>query len=322
VSDTGKIWPPKQEAIEAAARALSEGLLVGFPTETVYGLGADARDDAAVAKVFEAKQRPKINPLIVHVRTLECAQEHVQLSAAAIKVAEAFWPGPLTIVANRKSECSISLLASAGLDTLAVRAPRNKIAQSLLTAFDGPVAAPSANPSGTVSATTAIHVAAGLSAEVAYILDGGPSEVGIESTVLSMVDDIPSILRSGAVARADLEKILGKISDAPHPSGAIRSPGQLASHYAPILPVRLNATSADKTEALLAFGPKPIEGAASTLNLSVSGDLSEAAANLFAHLRALDRAQYNGIAVMPIPNRGIGDAINDRLSRAAAPRPI
>ncbi len=307
---------PTESAMKEAVTALAQGSLVAFPTETVYGLGADSTSDAAVARVYEAKGRPVFNPLIAHVPDLADAERLVVFPESARRLARAFWPGPLTLVLKRRDNCPVSLLASAGLDTLAIRVPDHPVAQGLLRAFGRPLVAPSANPSGQLSPTTAADVRETLGDKVAVILDGGPCRVGIESTVVDVSGDRPALLRPGGVTTEAIESILGPLASAGE--GPLRSPGQLESHYAPALPVRLGAAEARPGEALLAFGP----AASGELNLSPSGDLTEAAANLFAHLRALDRAEFSAIAVMPIPERGLGRAINDRLRRAAAPRPV
>lgn len=302
-------------AIDEATAALAAGELVAFPTETVYGLGADATSDAAVARVYEAKGRPHFNPLIAHVPDLAAAERLVMFTDPARRLARAFWPGPLTLVLERTAGCPVSLLASAGLDTLAVRVPDHPLALALLRAFGRPLVAPSANPSGQLSPTMAGDVRDALGDKVKIVLDGGPCRVGVESTVVDLSGGRATLLRPGGVPAEALEAILGPLA-APG-DGPLRSPGQLESHYAPRLPVRLEATEARPGEALLAFGP----GAPDGLNLSPSGDLVEAAANLFAFLRRLDRPGLAGIAVMPIPDCGLGRAINDRLCRAAAPRP-
>ncbi|MBS0527265.1 MAG: threonylcarbamoyl-AMP synthase [Proteobacteria bacterium] len=307
-------------AIEEAARLIRAGQLVAFPTETVYGLGADATNERAVARIFEAKGRPQFNPLISHVLDAAEAQRFVRWSETAEKLAARFWPGPLTLVLPRAQDCAIALLTTAGLDTVAIRAPAHPIAQALIRASHLPIAAPSANRSGAISPTRAEHVAESLGDKVAMILDGGPCTVGVESTVLDLTAQRPVLLRPGGATREAIEAVIGEIavSDAlPAGDTPRRSPGQLQSHYAPAQPVRLDATTVAANEALLAFGPNPIAGARRTLNLSVAGDLGEAAANLFAHLRALDRPDTARIAVMPVPHTGLGLAINDRLRRAA-----
>lgn len=308
-------------SIDDAARLIREGELVAFPTETVYGLGGDATNERAVAKIFEAKGRPQFNPLISHVLDAGEARRLVQWNDVADKLTARFWPGPLTLVLPRTKNSPIALLATAGLDTAAIRAPAHPMAQALIRAVGRPVAAPSANRSGAVSPTRAEHVAQSLGDRVKLILDGGPCEVGLESTVLDLTTATPTLLRPGGATREAIEAVIGPValSNAiPSGDAARKSPGQLDSHYAPARPVRLYATSVDGDEALLAFGPRPLAGARQVLNLSPTGDLTEAAANLFAHLRALDRPANTRIAVMPIPQTGLGLAINDRLRRAAA----
>jgi L-threonylcarbamoyladenylate synthase len=308
-------------SIDQAARLIREGELVAFPTETVYGLGGDATNERAVAKIFEAKGRPQFNPLISHVLDAGEAARLVQWNETADKLAARFWPGPLTLVLPRAKSSPIALLATAGLDTAAIRAPAHPMAQALIRAAGRPIAAPSANRSGAVSPTRAEHVAESLGDRVRLILDGGPCEVGLESTVLDLTTAMPTLLRPGGATREAIEEVIGPVAlshAAPTGNAAHKSPGQLASHYAPARPVRLNATSVTADEGLLAFGPRPAAGANQVLNLSVSGDLTEAAANLFAHLRALDQPANVRIAVMPIPQTGLGLAINDRLRRAAA----
>ena len=306
--------------VEAAARLIRDGELVALPTETVYGLGADATNERAVAKIFEAKGRPKFNPLISHVTGADEARRYVRWNDTAEKLAARFWPGPLTLVLPRAKDSTIALLTTAGLDTVAIRAPDHPLAQALIRAAGRPIAAPSANRSGSVSPTRAEHVRDSLGDRVRLILDGGPCTVGVESTVLDLTTGRPTLLRPGGATREAIEAVIGPIavSDA-LPSGdtPLKSPGQLASHYAPSVPVRLGATTVAADEALLAFGPVPPAGARTTLNLSPAGDLGEAAANLFAHLRALDAQSPSRIAVMPIPETGLGLAINDRLRRAA-----
>lgn len=306
--------------VEAAARLIRDGELVALPTETVYGLGADATNERAVAKIFVAKGRPKFNPLISHGTGADEARRYVRWNDTAEKLAASFWPGPLTLVLPRAKDSTIALLTTAGLDTVAIRAPDHPLAQALIRAAGPPIAAPSANRSGSVSPTRAEHVRDSLGDRVKLILDGGPCTVGVESTVLDLTTGRPTLLRPGGATREAIEAVIGPIavSDA-LPSGdtPLKSPGQLASHYAPSVPVRLGATTVAADEALLAFGPAPPAGARTTLNLSPAGDLGEAAANLFAHLRALDAQSPSRIAVMPIPETGLGLAINDRLRRAA-----
>ncbi|MGH6898744.1 MAG: L-threonylcarbamoyladenylate synthase [Geminicoccaceae bacterium] len=309
--------------IEEAARALRAGRLVAFPTETVYGLGAIATNDRAVAAIFAAKGRPRFNPLIVHVTDAAAARAVARWNDTAERLAAPFWPGALTLVLPRAAGCPLSRLVSAGGDTVGLRAPAHPIAHALLEATVLPVAAPSANPAGQVSPTTADHVEAGLGDAIDLIVDGGPCPIGLESTVLDATSVPPRLLRPGGVSREALEAVIGPLADPGEPSGTDprRAPGQLASHYAPARPLRLDATSVGPDEALLAFGPRPLAGAARTLNLSAGGDLTEAAANLFAMLRALDLPEFRAIAVMSVPDHGLGEAIRDRLSRAAAPRP-
>jgi L-threonylcarbamoyladenylate synthase len=308
--------------IERAAQALRQGALVAFPTETVYGLGAIAGDDRAVARLFAAKGRPRFNPLIVHVVDRAAAAPLARWDEIADRLAKHFWPGPLTLVLERLADAPLSPLVSAGGPTVALRAPAHPVAQALLRATALPVAAPSANPAGRASPTTADHVAAGLGQRIDLIVDGGPCPVGLESTVLDVTTSPPRLLRPGGVTREALEEVIGPLGEPAAEADPLRprSPGRLASHYAPGLPLRLDATSVAADEALLAFGPTPPTGAAVTMNLSPGGDLEEAAANLFAMLHALDRPGLRAIAVMPIPDRGLGEAIRDRLARAAAPR--
>lgn len=311
------VRPADAAAIRHAAGLLRDGRLVAFPTETVYGLGADATNGRAVASIFAAKQRPQFNPLIVHVRDQVEAESYALFNDAARKLAHAFWPGALTLVLPRRRDCALSELVSAGLDTVALRVPAHPIAARLLAASAVPIAAPSANQSGGISATTAKHVQLSLNDKVDLILDGGATPLGLESTVIGFQEGTPVLLRPGAVASADIELLIGALA-APRDL-AVQSPGQLASHYAPRATVRLNAISVAAGEALLAFGPGAPKGAGMNANLSPTADLKEAAANLFAMLHALD-ASGLPIAVMPIPQHGLGEAINDRLQRAAAPR--
>ena len=316
MTDSANIRPGNDAGLADAAERLRTSGLVAFPTETVYGLGADARDDNAVARIFAAKNRPSFNPLIVHVLDLAAAARYGELDARAEKLAAAFWPGPLSFVVPRRANGGLSLLVSAGLDSVALRAPAHPLARDLLARFGGPIAAPSANAAGEVSPTTADHVARSLGRRIDLILDGGACAVGLESTVIDLCGDRPALLRHGAITLEQLEAVLGAVDDATRPvdGAAPRSPGQIARHYAPSIPVRLNANKAAPDEALLGFGP---DCPNATQNLSPTGDLTEAAANLFAALRALDRPEYRAIAVMPIPDTGLGRAINDRLRRAA-----
>ncbi len=308
---------PTGANLDEAARIIRAGGLVAFPTETVYGLGADATSDRAVARLFEVKGRPRLNPLIIHVAGLAAAERQVAFDARAAALARAFWPGPLTLVLARRADSEISLLASAGLDTLALRVPNHPVGRALIEAAARPVAAPSANRSGEVSPTTAAHVADSLGPAVDMILDGGPCPIGLESTVVDLSGPRPAILRPGGVSDDEIEAVVGRLAPPAEDAGRPRSPGRLASHYAPRLPLRLDVRAARPGEALLAFGPKPPAGFAEVSNLSPAGDLAQAAANLFAMLRALDRPEFAAIAVMAIPEAGLGRAINDRLRRAA-----
>jgi L-threonylcarbamoyladenylate synthase len=311
--DTKTLWPDRAGLARAAA-LLRGGDLVAFPTETVYGLGADARSGAAVARIFAAKARPAFNPLIVHLPDTAFAQRHVEWNDMAARLAEAFWPGPLTMVLPLKDGHGIAPLVSAGLDTLAVRVPAHPTARALLREFDGPLAAPSANPSGRISPTCAAHVMAGLGGRIAAVLDDGPCGVGLESTIVGLTGDTPVLLRPGGLAVEQIEAALGQTLLRRANTDPLSAPGQMESHYAPAMPIRLNAQSPRAGEVLLGFGP--VSG---DLNLSPTGDLAEAAANLFDHLHQLD-ARGCPIGVAPIPEHGLGVAINDRLRRAAAPR--
>jgi L-threonylcarbamoyladenylate synthase len=308
-----------------AARLLAQGELVAFGTETVYGLGADARNASAVAAIFEAKGRPHFNPLICHYAAAAAAFAHAEANEMAWRLAETFWPGPLTMVLPRRAGCPVALLASAGLETLAVRVPGHPVAARLLREFGGSVAAPSANRSGGISPTTAAHVLAGLEGRVAAVVDSGPCEIGLESTVIDLSGPAPVLLRPGGVGMEALEAAIGPVRQGMPVAGrtVLRSPGMLASHYAPKLPVRVNAGRVVADEALLAFGP-PLPGARLVFQLSESGDLNEAAARLFEGLHWLDERApglgLRGIAAMAVPEAGLGLAINDRLGRAAAPR--
>jgi L-threonylcarbamoyladenylate synthase len=311
------VVPATEEAIGRAAEALARGEIVAFPTETVYGLGANALDARAVARVFAAKERPRFNPLIVHLPGLAEAERYAVLDDTARLLAQAFWPGPLSLVVTKRPSGGIVDLVSAGLETIALRAPAHPVAQALLAAAQLPIAAPSANRSGRISPTTAAHVEAELDDRPAMILDGGPCPLGIESTVIAVLDDAPALLRPGALPREAIELVLGAPLAAAKANHRGASPGQLETHYAPATPLRLGATSVARDEALLAFGGDVPKGARVTINLSPSGSLEEAAARLFAALRELDQAGAPSIAVMPIPAHGLGEAINDRLQRAA-----
>ncbi|KAF0187403.1 MAG: threonylcarbamoyl-AMP synthase [Hyphomonadaceae bacterium] len=314
---TAVVVSANADAIDRAAAALLHGELVVMPTETVYGLAGDATNPRAVARIYAAKGRPQFNPLISHVCGLDDALKHAVLSPVAMRLAEAFWPGALTLVAQRRTESPIAELACAGLSSVALRAPAHPVAQALLAAVGRPLAAPSANRSGRLSPTHARHAAEDLGDDVALVLDAGPCAMGVESSVVA-VDEAgrPVLLRPGAISREALEAVVGPLAD-PRGVDAPASPGMLTSHYAPRASVRLNAVDVRPGEAYLAFGPTPF---AHALNLSPSRDLTEAAANLFAHLRALDATGAACIAVAPIPETGLGEAINDRLSRAAAAR--
>lgn len=302
------------DGIARAAELLRDGALVSFPTETVYGLGADATNDTAVARIFDAKGRPHFNPLIVHLPSLDAVAHYAELTGVARDLAHAFWPGPLTLVLPLKSNGPLSALVSAGLPTVAIRVPAHPLAQALLTQAGVPVAAPSANPSGRISPSTAQHVLDGLSGRIEAVLDGGPCDVGVESTILG-IEPSPVLLRPGGLPVEALEAALGGPLAIRDDGAAISAPGQLTSHYAPVARVRLNAEAARPDERLLGFGDVDAD-----LNLSPSGDLVEAAANLFGYLHRLDAGGEAPIAVSPIPDHGLGRAINDRLRRAAAPR--
>ena len=300
--------------ISKAVEILRGGGLVAFPTETVYGLGADATQDHAVAKIYAAKGRPSFNPLIVHVADAKAAFALGEFSGDALKLAGQFWPGPLTLVVPRKPSCAVSLLASAGLPSIALRVPAHPLALELLRDVGLPIVAPSANPSGRISPTTAQHVREGLGDKVDYILDGGACAVGLESTIVSLLDETPRLLRAGGLARDAIEDALGRnLQEAE--GGPLHAPGQLESHYAPRALMRLHATQWRDGEACLGFGTMD-----APLNLSLKGDVVEAAANLFSMLHQLDQSNASVIAVAEIPMQGLGEAINDRLKRAAAPR--
>ncbi len=322
-----QILPADAAAAAVAARCLAEGGLVAFPTETVYGLGADAAQPPAIARLYEAKGRPSFNPLIAHVADIAAARQIARFDATAIRLAEAFWPGPLTLVLPKTVDCQVAELATAGLDTVAIRVPAHPVAQAILRAFGGAVVAPSANLSGHVSPTTAAHVASDLSGRVDLILDGGAVSVGVESTILACLEEVV-LLRPGGLPRETIERVLGHplqrlAEDTANDDAQPLAPGMLASHYAPRTPVRLNATHVEPDEAVLAFGHAACEGAhaaKAVMNLSETGDLGEAAANLFGYLRILDAKGARTIAVMGVPHHGLGEAINDRLRRAAMGR--
>lgn len=303
--------------LRAAAAILHAGGLVALPTETVYGLAADARNDRAVAAIFDAKQRPRFNPLIVHLADLAQVSHYAPLTPLAQRLAEAFWPGPLTLVLPLRPDSGLSPLVTAGLNTVAIRLPANPVARALLAEFGGPVAAPSANPSGQISPVTAAHVLAGLSGRIDAVIDAGACAVGLESTILDATGDTPRLLRAGGLAVEDISAALGQAVEAPQ-TDAITAPGQMASHYAPRGRVRMDVTTPEPGEVWVGFGPCP--GAA--LTLSASGTLTEAAAHLFHALHDADAlaGPTGTIAFAPVPEIGLGRAINDRLRRAAAPR--
>jgi L-threonylcarbamoyladenylate synthase len=307
---------PDASGIAEAVALLRQQALVAFPTETVYGLGGDARSDSAVAGIYAAKGRPSFNPLIVHLPDLVAVERIADLGPNARKLAQAFWPGPITLVLPLRADSGLSPLVTAGLETVAIRVPAHPLAQELLRTFDGPVAAPSANPSGRVSPTTAGHVLDGLSGRIAAVLDGGPCQVGLESTIV-LADPEPLVLRPGGIPAEAIERLLGRSVQTLEAEGKPTAPGQLASHYAPEAALRLNATEGREGEVLVGFGP--VRG---NLSLSPTGDLVEAAARLFGLLREADRLAGPGgrIAFAPVPETGLGRAINDRLRRAAAPR--
>jgi L-threonylcarbamoyladenylate synthase len=322
-----QILPAGEAAVAAAVRSLADGGLVAFPTETVDGLGAYATNPAAIARLYRAKGRPAFNPLIAHVRDLAAAGLIARFDTRAIALAEAFWPGPLTLVLPKTKNCKVADLATAGLDSIAIRVPAHPLARAILRAFGGPVVAPSANLSGHVSPTTAAHVQGDLAGRIDLIVDGGPVAVGVESSIVGCFGE-PMLLRPGGLPRGEIERVLGRTlvqppEDADNDTGQPLAPGMLASLYAPRTPLRLNAERIEAGEALLAFGPGALPGADSAnavMNLSAQGDLAEAAANLFGYLRALDARGARAIAVMPVPDDGLGEAINDRLRRAAMGR--
>ncbi|WP_458757261.1 L-threonylcarbamoyladenylate synthase [Afipia sp. TerB] len=307
-----------------AARCLADGGLVAFPTETVYGLGADATNATAIARLYQAKGRPSFNPLIAHVPDLTAARRIAIFNSKSLKLAEAFWPGPLTLVLPKAPDCPVADLATAGLDTIAIRVPAHPVARDILRALGKPVVAPSANLSGHVSPTDAAHVQHDLAGRIDLIVDAGPVSVGVESTIVGCLD-APMLLRPGGLPRAEIERVLGRpLAQAPAEieTNDVNplAPGMMSSHYAPRTPVRLQAKQLNDGEALLAFGAPIPSGRTTVMNLSAKGDLVEAAANLFGYLRALDKVGARGIAVMPIPDHGLGEAINDRLRRAAIPQ--
>jgi L-threonylcarbamoyladenylate synthase len=312
---TAPVLPVSPEALDQAAAVIRTGGLVAIPTETVYGLAADAANGEAVARIYAAKGRPRFNPLICHVSSLEMARRIGVFSPLALRLAEAFWPGPLSLIAPRAADAPVSALASAGLPTIAVRMPDHEAALDLIRRVDRPLAAPSANLSEQLSPTTAQHVAAQLSDRLDLILDGGPCRSGVESTIIAVDGDRLVQLRPGAIARADIAGVAEQQVMSPE-EGAIRAPGMMQRHYAPRAQLRLDASDVREGELFLAFGDPP-RGVAPTLNLSTRGDLIEAASNLFAMLHELD-ARGTHIAIAPLPDEGIGEAICDRLKRAAA----
>ena len=304
-----------------AAKKLKAGNLIVFPTETVYGLGADASNDSAVAAIYEVKNRPTFNPLIIHYPSLELATHDAIFNENAYKLAQEFWPGPLTLVLPKKISANLSLLATAGLDTVAIRIPNHPMALELLNEFGSPIAAPSANPSGYVSPTSIEHVIKMFHHTQLPVLDGGLCTVGLESTIIDLSDEIPIILRPGGITVEKITRMIGPLAQKADDRPA-KSPGQQLSHYAPKIPLRMKATHVRTKEAYLGFEKYECAGGAHLLNLSPKGDLTEAAANLFAMLHELDDPIYDGIAVAPIPQIGLGIAINDRLKRAAGERPL
>ncbi len=322
-----RILPAGEAAVAAAARCLAEGGLVAFPTETVYGLGADATNAAAIARLYQAKGRPAFNPLIAHVRDIEAGKRIARFDAQATALAEAFWPGPLTLVLPKTTDCPVADLATAGLETIAIRVPAHRWRCDILRAFGGPVVAPSANLSGHVSPTTAAHVQSDLAGRIDLIVDGGPVEVGVESTIVGCFE-APMLLRPGGLPRGEIERVLGRaLRSRPRMPTATPASRWRRACWPRITrrarKVRLNADRVEPGEALLAFGSDAVPGvdaATCVMNLSARGDLDEAAANLFGYLRALDAKGARAIAVMPVPHHGLGEAINDRLRRAAVER--
>jgi len=327
-----QILPYNDASIKIAAKAISDGDVVAFPTETVYGLGANALDDKAIAKIFEIKKRPQHNPLIVHFHDKNIVEHYAEMNDTARQLAAHFWPRPLTLVLPLRSDSGLSELCSAGLKTIAVRVPAHRTAQALLKMTGLPIAAPSANLSGTVSATSPVHVMKTLKGRVPYVLADGFADIGLESTIIDLSTETPCLLRYGSITQKQIEDDLGRkidVFDSAQHIKKPKSPGQLLKHYAPSIPVRLNAVDVEEGEALLAFGSTKFMGlrsgghvsimpSASKLNLSEEGDLYEAASNLFKMLHDLDIKDHSAIAVMPIPKMGLGLAINDRLERAAA----
>ena len=313
-----EILSPTNEVLERAAHLLLKGELVAIPTETVYGLAANATNDQAVAKIYNLKKRPQFNPLIIHFAEISAIKSHVKWNNMAEKLAHTFWPGPLTLILKKKIDSPLSLLATAGLDTVGVRIPRHNVARLLIQKIGKPLAAPSANPSEAISPTSALDVRRGFDfKKPLLIIDGGICESGLESTILDLTLDIPTVLRPGLITPEAIEEILQCRVLRSSPNSLFKAPGQMKRHYAPHIPLRLNVTNVSAGEALLAFGPSPLSGGAKMLNLSQDGNLEEAAANLFRMLHELDQPFFSGIAVMPIPSEAVGVAINDRLCRAA-----
>ncbi|MCQ1573162.1 L-threonylcarbamoyladenylate synthase [Neorhizobium galegae] len=310
-------------ALAQACAVLADGLPVAIPTETVYGLAADATNPAAITRIYETKGRPRFNPLICHMSDLDMAERYADFDPISRRLAEAFWPGPLTLILPLKPESGIHALATAGLDTVGIRLPKG-FASELIRAFGKPLAAPSANTSGKVSPTSARHVADDLGEKLALIIDGGAAPVGVESTIVRVENGVIRLLRPGGVAAEEIETATGVAVIRPEgPAAIIEAPGMLASHYAPGAAVRLNADHVETGEALIRLGSAPVKGmelAAAVFDLSPSGDLAQAAANLFDYLKRADATGATSIAVTPIPDHGLGEAINDRLARAAAPR--
>ncbi|TAH36506.1 MAG: threonylcarbamoyl-AMP synthase [Alphaproteobacteria bacterium] len=312
-----QILPPIPPNIALCAETLRQGDLVGIPTETVYGLAGNALDERAVARIFAAKTRPSFNPLIVHVVNLAAAKRYAEFGPEAEKIASIFWPGPLTLVLPAKKNSGIARLATANLPTIAIRVPAHPIAQQLLQYSGLPLAAPSANQSGHISPTKAQHVIESLDGKLPYVLNGGDCRVGLESTIVDLSESKPTILRLGGLDIEPIEAILGKVTvHQKTDGGAVKAPGMLLRHYAPKIPLRLGCDNPRPNEALLAFGMDIPNGFAKVLNLSAIGDPIEAAANLYSHLHDLDLGGFSSIAVMPIPETGLGLAINDRLRRA------
>jgi L-threonylcarbamoyladenylate synthase len=319
----GAIVPAKPEAIVLAAASLRAGDIVGMPTETVYGLAADATSGEAVARIYATKRRPQFNPLISHVADIAEAERHGIFTPEARRLAEAFWPGPLTLVLPLRPGSPVSDLARAGLDTIALRVPAHPVARALIAETGRPLAAPSANRSGRISPTSALHVQTDLGHDVSIILDGGDATVGVESTVISVLNGYTHQLRAGGITRESVVSCIERALDENPPREALVSPGLLASHYAPIAPLQMNMSSPTKGAGFLAYGPEYLhgfEGFTPLLNLSPGGDLGQAAMCLFSALRELDGLRPSRIDVAPIPETGLGEAINDRLRRAAAPR--